>query len=255
MKKRQLALALALLMMIFFVTACTNDDKNGSTGTNGTNGSNGTTGSSTVNPGDNQNDGITGGNGDGGAGTGVLPSDGTTGSGVVPGDGSAGTGVLPNDGTTGTTGSSVPGDGSTGTVQGRFGMNQTNTEGLSALWDRLTAESGEAFPLTQALDDTGVKSLYNINLEDLTEYDAHIAASTLRAFEYFFARVADGQMADVQAAMLTRQRSLMDSWGVTHPDQTELVKNYVLLTEGDLILFAITERQDDVVSLFHEFTK
>ena len=52
-----------------------------------------------------------------------------------------------------------------------------------------------------------------------------------------------------------RQAALQSQWSQYLPAQLELVENYKLVTNGDYILFAVTEYADDVVNDFNNNVK
>ena len=62
-------------------------------------------------------------------------------------------------------------------------------------------------------------------------------------------------MDTVKAGIAKRQADLVEQWKQYLPAQLELVENYKLVTNGNYVMFAVTEYADDVVSIFNDCTK
>ena len=77
----------------------------------------------------------------------------------------------------------------------------------------------------------------------------------MTATEYFIAQVKDGKMDSVKASLEARQDALDQQWSQYLPEQYELVKNYQLVTNGNYVLFVVSEYADEAVSAFNTYTK
>lgn len=108
--------------------------------------------------------------------------------------------------------------------------------------------------LTQ-LDDSTFTALYGISTSDLVSYVCYIPAMGVHATEFFVAEVKDGKMDTVKAGIEKRQADLDAQWSQYLPQQYDLVKNYKLVTNGNYVLFAISEHADEAVTAFNTYTK
>lgn len=124
---------------------------------------------------------------------------------------------------------------------------------VAAAWEAI-ANTME-LPALVDLDDDLLSSLYYLDASLLEGYVAKIPAMNVHATEFFIARVKEGNMETVKAAAEKRQADLQAQWSQYLPDQLELVKNYKLVTNGDYIMFAVTEYADEVVTEFNTYTK
>ena len=124
---------------------------------------------------------------------------------------------------------------------------------IPALWTTITEKV--ELPDLMELDDTTLKDIYGIDPADLESYTARIPFMNVQATEFFIAKVKEGQLDAVKEAISKRQAALDEQWSQYLPDQLELVKNYKLVTNGDYIMFAVTEYADEVVEEFNTYTK
>ena len=124
---------------------------------------------------------------------------------------------------------------------------------IPALWTTITEKV--ELPDLMELDDTTLKDIYGIDPADLESYTARIPFMNVQATEFFIAKVKEGQLDAVKEAISRRQAALDEQWSQYLPDQLELVKNYKLVTNGDYIMFAVTEYADEVVEEFNTYTK
>lgn len=123
---------------------------------------------------------------------------------------------------------------------------------VQAVW---TAISDRELPFFQDLDDDLLSDFYGVDPADLVEYICKIPFMNTQATEFFIAQVQPGKLDTVKEALQARQAVLAEQWSQYLPDQLELVKNYKLVTNGDYIMFAVTEYADEVVNEFNTYTK
>ena len=123
---------------------------------------------------------------------------------------------------------------------------------IPALWTSM--EEGLELPMMMELGDDELDFLYGLNAADLESYVARVPMMNVHATEFFLAKVKDGKMDDVKAALESRQATLEQQWSQYLPDQYALVKNYQLVVNGNYVFFCIAEDADSVVSLFNEAT-
>ena len=120
---------------------------------------------------------------------------------------------------------------------------------ISALRDDDGALSEMAF--LEATDDD-LANLYNINAADLDGYVVKVPMMNVSATEFFIAKVKDGKMDTVKAALESRQANLDQQWSSYLPDQYELVQNYKLTTNGSYIFFGISKFAGQAEGLFND---
>lgn len=112
-----------------------------------------------------------------------------------------------------------------------------------------------SLPNLTAMDDATLSAMYGINASDLEEYVCMMPLMGVHSTEFFIAKVKDGKMDTVKAGIAKRQADLDAQWSQYLPEQYELVKNYKLVTNGNYVLFAISEYAGDAVTIFNSYTK
>ncbi len=128
----------------------------------------------------------------------------------------------------------------------------TQDSKVQAVWSVI---EGWDLPSFQDLDDDLLSDFYGVDPADLVEYVCKIPFMNTRATEFFIAQVQPGRLDAVKSALEQRQADLEAQWSQYLPDQLELVQNYQLVTNGDYILFAVSERAGDAVNEFNTYTK
>ena len=127
------------------------------------------------------------------------------------------------------------------------------TTKVQAVWEAIATRELPFFD--DSLDDQILADFYGIDPADLVEYVWKMPFMNTQATEFFIAQVQPDKMDTVKAALENRQAALEEQWSQYLPDQLELVKNYKLVTNGDYIMFAVTEYADEVVTEFNTYTK
>ena len=123
---------------------------------------------------------------------------------------------------------------------------------VQAVW---TGISAKELPGFMELDGETLSAHYGISADDLVEYVGKVPMVSVQATEFFIAQVKEGKMDTVKAGIAKRQGDLVEQWKQYLPAQLELVENYKLVTNGNYVMFAVTEYADDVVSIFNDCTK
>lgn len=123
---------------------------------------------------------------------------------------------------------------------------------VQAVWTGISAKDLPGF---MDLDGETLSALYGISVDDLMEYVGKVPMVSVQATEFFIAQVKEGKMDTVKAGIAKRQADLVEQWKQYLPAQLELVENYKLVTNGNYVMFAVTEYADDVVSIFNDCTK
>ena len=123
---------------------------------------------------------------------------------------------------------------------------------LPQLWASM--EENLELPMMMELGDDELDFLYGINADDLESYVVRVPMMNVHATEFFLAKVKEGKLDTVKEALENRQAALEQQWSMYLPDQYALVQNAKLVTNGNYVLFCVSEDADSVVSLFNEAT-
>ncbi len=123
---------------------------------------------------------------------------------------------------------------------------------LNSVWNDIAKNE---LPALIDLDSDTLLAVYGIKSSDLEAYICKMPMMATHATEFFLAKVKDGKMDTVKAAVEKRQADLEQQWSQYLPEQLELVKNYKLTTNGNYILFAVSEHADSAVTAFNTYTK
>ena len=121
------------------------------------------------------------------------------------------------------------------------------------MWNEIAKSSD--LPSLSDVDAATLEAVYGISSDDLMDYVCKIPLINVTATEYFIAEVKDGKMDSVKASLEARQDALDQQWSQYLPEQYELVKNYQLVTNGNYVLFVVSEYADEAVSAFNTYTK
>ena len=127
---------------------------------------------------------------------------------------------------------------------------------LNALWDKVAALGDEEGALSEMafieVTDDDLANIYGIAAADLDGYLARVPMMNVSATEFFIAKVKEGKMDTVKAALEARQANLDAQWATYLPDQYELVQNYKLTTNGSYIFFGISKFAGQAEGLFND---
>ena len=134
--------------------------------------------------------------------------------------------------------------------------NADVTIDLNALWTKISALSDEDgalsdMPFIEVTDDD-LANFYGIDAADLDGYLARVPMMNVQATEFFIAKVKDGKMDAVKAALEARQADLDTQWSDYLPEQYNLVKNYKLTVSGNYIFFAVSKFAGQAEGLFND---
>ena len=132
------------------------------------------------------------------------------------------------------------------------GKKEEKQVDLPELWASM--EENLELPAMMELDDDALDFLYGIDAADLESYVGRFPMMNVHATEFFMAKVKDGKMDTVKEVLQNRQASLEQQWSQYLPDQYALVKNAKLVTNGNYVLFCISEDADSVVNAFNDAT-
>ncbi len=137
--------------------------------------------------------------------------------------------------------------------------NQNTDEGevsvATAIMNEFYTANEGNLPAFMALDDDAMRDFYGMDPAWLTDYACNIPMMNVHATEIFVAKVADGQMDNVKAAIEARKTALDATWSMYLPAQYELVQKSITVEQDGYILFAVTEYTDSIQSIFEEAIK
>ena len=131
-------------------------------------------------------------------------------------------------------------------------FSEPQVDAVQSTWNDISKLD---IPSLTDLDDATLTALYGIDPADLDSYLCKMPMVNVQATEFFIAKVKDGKMDTVKAAVEKRQDDLEAQWSQYLPEQLELVQNYKLVTNGNYILFAVSEYADEAVTAFNTYTK
>lgn len=106
-----------------------------------------------------------------------------------------------------------------------------------------------------SLSESDISSSYGIDASSMSSYAGKMPLINVKATEYLVVKAASGKVETVKNGMKKRQADLDAQWKQYLPEQYELVKNYKLVSNGDYVLFVISENADAAVDAFNSMTK
>jgi len=101
-----------------------------------------------------------------------------------------------------------------------------------------------------------MKDFYYINSDDVEEYTIKIPMMNVHAIEIAIIKVKDGRSVEgVKDAINKRVKDLERTWEQYLPNQYELVKNHILKSNGQYVIFIINEDAKKIEETFDSFFK
>lgn len=116
------------------------------------------------------------------------------------------------------------------------------------IWSHISTQIEFPSMMDGSTDD--IASLYGIDSSLLKDYVLKTPMMSVTASEVFIAEVAAEDMDSVKASITTRKQNLMALWSEYLPEQYQLVSNAKIVTQGNYIIFAVSEEADSIVNLF-----
>lgn len=102
--------------------------------------------------------------------------------------------------------------------------------------------------LSENLDETTLKELYNINPAHLEKYEVRTPMMMIQSNEIAMFKVKDDNMVEVKQGVEKRVADLKEIWSRYLPDQYDLVENYQTYENGDYYFMVISEDADKIMS-------
>ena len=101
-------------------------------------------------------------------------------------------------------------------------------------------------PASMALDATLINDIYGLAEENYEACGVYMPMMMVHATEFAIFWAAEGKLDTVLTQIEARQDALVQTWERYLPDQYELVQNYKVLVNGDLVVFLVCKEMDTI---------
>lgn len=109
-------------------------------------------------------------------------------------------------------------------------------------------------PKLMELPADQMKEMYGIGSEMLEDYAIRIPMMNVKTNEIAILKVKDAtDVSVVEEAVKQRAENVQKQFETYLPDQYENAKNYKLVTKGNYVLFVISDRADELVTIYDSF--
>lgn len=106
------------------------------------------------------------------------------------------------------------------------------------------------------MHDVGRKAFrryYNLNEAEFEGILLYQSVSGMSADEILLVKVNSQEQAEqVRAAVESRRQARINDFGTYAPEESQTMENALILVEGEYVLFAATDQQDDIKKAFQE---
>lgn len=96
---------------------------------------------------------------------------------------------------------------------------------------------------------------YGLNEDLIESYTLQTPENGETAHEFFIAKVKEGKMAEVEAALEKRKEAIAAQWGESVGADMDYARQPVILKSGNYIMLAVHEDIDEVRAEFERLTK
>lgn len=103
--------------------------------------------------------------------------------------------------------------------------------------------------------DEAAFARYGIDQDLIEEYTLQTPETGDTAHEFFIAKVKEGKMAEVEAALEKRKEAIAAQWGEGTGADMAYARQPVILKSGNYIMLAVHENVDEVRAEFERLTK
>lgn len=125
---------------------------------------------------------------------------------------------------------------------------------ISDIMDKVT--KGVELPGMINLNKEEMKDFYYINTDDVEDFIIKVPMINVKATEIAIIKVKDVKnVENVKGSINKRVKDLERTWGQYLPDQYELVKNYILKSNGQYVVLIISEDAKKMEGTFDSFFK
>ena len=101
-------------------------------------------------------------------------------------------------------------------------------------------------PASMPLDATMINDLYQLPEENYEAFAVQMPMMMVHATEFAIFWAAEGKLDTVLEKVEARQDALVATWEHYLPDQYELVQNYKVMVNGDLVVFLVCRDIDNI---------
>ena len=109
-------------------------------------------------------------------------------------------------------------------------------------------------PQLMELSAEEVKTMYNLDVAKLEDYEIRIPMMMVHSNELAIVKVKDAKdIAEIEAAFKARAEVAQKSFETYLPDQYENAKNYKLITKGNYVMMVISDKADELMSIYEGF--
>lgn len=120
------------------------------------------------------------------------------------------------------------------------------------IYEKVDSGDLEMGMMSENLDATALKDLYDLNIDDLKSYDVRMALINVQASEVAMFEAKDGKIDAVKAGVEKRIENLKELWSQYLPDQYELVKNAQTYEHGNYYFFVVGTDAEAIINLIKE---
>lgn len=101
--------------------------------------------------------------------------------------------------------------------------------------------------------DKDLESFFGLKSENYTEVASFLPMMNVKSTSLFIAKVAQGKMSAAKTELTAYHENLKGNFEQYLVDQYELAKNGKIITEGEYILFVISEDNDKAIEMFKAY--
>lgn len=120
------------------------------------------------------------------------------------------------------------------------------------IYEKVDSGDLEMGMMSENLEATALKDLYDLNIDDLKSYDVRMALINVQASEVAMFEAKDGKIDAVKAGVEKRIENLKELWSQYLPDQYELVKNAQTYEHGNYYFFVVGTDAEAIINLIKE---
>ena len=103
--------------------------------------------------------------------------------------------------------------------------------------------------MSENLDATALKDLYDLDINDLQSYDVRMALINVQANEIAMFEAKDGKIDTIKKGVEKRIENLKELWSQYLPDQYELVKNAQTYENGNYYFFVVRADAKEIIDM------
>lgn len=117
------------------------------------------------------------------------------------------------------------------------------------IYEKVDSGELEMGMMSENLDATALKDLYELDINDLKSYDVRMALINVQANEVAMFEAKDGKFDTVKKGVEKRLENLKELWSQYLPDQYELVKNAQTYENGNYYFFVVGSDAEEIIEI------